>query len=304
MIHSQGGARVVALAAVSLATVLGGLACSSAKRAPATAADGTPATLASARRLRYFLVPDLVISADRGVTVPPALEQELRDWIRRSLVRANLFLVADAGQPHDAQLRMSANLRGSALIMHGSATLQVLGDGALVEDVTSGDAMHARSSFAEGVSRSVVEAFARSRRIAAFADARVAAAAARAQTSGASPPPGPAAIAPPAVPSGALVSPDAKLAAARDHSQQGAAYYDVNRFQEAYAAFEASYLLHQDPALLYNMAQCQRKLGNSEEALRLFKTYLRNAPTGPFRGDAEKWVRQLEGSKKAVQTGR
>jgi tetratricopeptide (TPR) repeat protein len=92
----------------------------------------------------------------------------------------------------------------------------------------------------------------------------------------------------------ATAPPAGGTAAARAHTRQGSAYYDLNRFREAYTEFEQAYLLEQDPALLYNMGQCQRKLGNSEEALHFYKTYLRRAPQGPSSAEAEKRIRELE----------
>src|SRR6185436_205870 len=70
-------------------------------------------------------------------------------------------------------------------------------------------------------------------------------------------------------------------AAARARARQGQAFYDLKRFQEAYLEYEQAYLIEQDPALLYNMGQCQRKLGNNEEALHFYRTYLRRVPKGP-----------------------
>ena len=71
-------------------------------------------------------------------------------------------------------------------------------------------------------------------------------------------------------------------------------FYDLKRFQEAFGEFEQAYLIEQDPALLYDMAQCQRKLGNNEEALHFYKTYLRRVPKGPSAVEAEKRAREIE----------
>ena len=98
------------------------------------------------------------------------------------------------------------------------------------------------------------------------------------------PPVGP----PPADPAGL------STAAARAHAKQGLAFYDLKRFQEAFGEFEQAYLIEQDPALLYDMAQCQRKLGNNEEALHFYKTYLRRVPKGPSAVEAEKRAREIE----------
>src|SRR4029077_12416361 len=84
------------------------------------------------------------------------------------------------------------------------------------------------------------------------------------------------------------------IAAARAHARQGLAFYDLNHFQQAYDEYEQAYLIEQDPALLYNMGQCQRKLGNNDEALHFYRTYVRRAPKGPVSIEAEKRIRELE----------
>jgi tetratricopeptide (TPR) repeat protein len=89
------------------------------------------------------------------------------------------------------------------------------------------------------------------------------------------------------------------IAAAKAHTKQGAAYYDLGRYADADAEFEAAYLIEQDPALLYNMGQCQRKMGRSEEAVHFFRTYLRRSPNGPFAAAAEKRIKEIEGEARA-----
>jgi tetratricopeptide (TPR) repeat protein len=88
--------------------------------------------------------------------------------------------------------------------------------------------------------------------------------------------------------------PGSSTAAARAHARQGLAFYDLKRFQEAFGEFEQAYLIEQDPALLYDMAQCQRKLGNNEDALHFYRTYLRRVPKGPSAVEAEKRAREIE----------
>jgi tetratricopeptide (TPR) repeat protein len=111
------------------------------------------------------------------------------------------------------------------------------------------------------------------------------------------PPPAPeGSVTPPPLgsPPGAADPAGSSTAAARAHAKQGLALYDLKRFQEAFGEFEQAYLIEQDPALLYDMAQCQRKLGNSEEALHFYKTYLRRVPKGPSAVEAEKRAREIE----------
>jgi tetratricopeptide (TPR) repeat protein len=74
-----------------------------------------------------------------------------------------------------------------------------------------------------------------------------------------------------------------------DAAAQARAHY-----QKANSYYEAAYELKNDPAFLYNLAQSNRLAGNSEQALRFYKTYLRKAPKGPFRAETEAFIAQLE----------
>ena len=104
----------------------------------------------------------------------------------------------------------------------------------------------------------------------------------------------PAQAPPPLPPTG----PDG-IAAAKAHTKQGAAYYDLGRYADANAEFENAYLIEQDPALLYNMGQCQRKLGKSDEAVHFFRTYLRRSPNGPFASAAAQRIKEIDVETKA-----
>src|SRR6476659_5013199 len=90
-------------------------------------------------------------------------------------------------------------------------------------------------------------------------------------------------------------------AAAREHYQKGTAFYDLGRYADAIREFEAAYELKNDPALLYNLAQSNRLAGNAEQALRLYKTYLRYVPKAPNRAEIEERITTLEQQVAAAQ---
>lgn len=177
--------------------------------------------------------------------------------------------------------------------------MRVMADGKVVDEWSTGDHVEPAAGFARTLARELVEAMVHSTRLAAHADAATGHRAAVASAPTAAPPPPPP---PPDTGAGRtqLVStgpgpgapPD--ITAARAHARQGAAFYDLQRFQEAYTEFEQAYLIEQDPALLYNMGQCQKKLGNAEEALHFYKTYLRRAPDGPSSIEAQKRIKEIE----------
>ena len=85
-------------------------------------------------------------------------------------------------------------------------------------------------------------------------------------------------------------------AAAREHAQKATTFYKLAKYDDAIAEFEAAYEAKSDPALLYNIAQCHRLAGHDSEALRLYRNYLKDAPRGPYRAQAEQWIAALEKS--------
>ena len=71
--------------------------------------------------------------------------------------------------------------------------------------------------------------------------------------------------------------------------------YSVGHFAEASALFEEAYELDPAPILLFNVAQSQRRLGNSERALLFYRRYLEGAPAdAPERAEAANHIRELD----------
>ena len=95
----------------------------------------------------------------------------------------------------------------------------------------------------------------------------------------------PAAAAPP--------TPDEK-AKAREHYQKGLVHYDIKEFSEALAEFKNAYRVVQDPAFLFNIAQCYRKLGQDIEALDYYRNYARRFPNAPNRGEVDRRIQEIE----------
>jgi tetratricopeptide (TPR) repeat protein len=95
----------------------------------------------------------------------------------------------------------------------------------------------------------------------------------------------PAAAAPP--------TPDEK-AKAREHYQKGLVHYDIKEFSEALAEFKNAYRVVQDPAFLFNIAQCYRKLGQDIEALDYYRNYARRFPNAPNRSEVDRRIQEIE----------
>lgn len=65
---------------------------------------------------------------------------------------------------------------------------------------------------------------------------------------------------------------------ARAAFQRGQTEYNLGNFASAATYFEETYRLKPVPALLFNIAQCYRLVGNMEKAAQTYRSYLRNAP--------------------------
>jgi tetratricopeptide (TPR) repeat protein len=74
----------------------------------------------------------------------------------------------------------------------------------------------------------------------------------------------------------ALVSPEAKL-----HVAVGIDHYNAGRYQEAVKEFELAYRLSSRPALLFNIARAESKLGHEEAAIAFLRRYLEERPNAP-----------------------
>jgi tetratricopeptide (TPR) repeat protein len=81
---------------------------------------------------------------------------------------------------------------------------------------------------------------------------------------------------------------------ARQAYDEGRRRYDLNEFASALEAFKRAYLNYEDPAFLFNIAQCQRQLGKKEDAIRFYRSYLRNKPDAPNRDEIKAIVAKLE----------
>ena len=277
----------------------------------------TPPTLVSERKVRYAVLGPVVVTAAPVITVPEAIPSDLQEWVRRYMEQVGLRVVADAAQPHELDVHLALNVAGAAVLMRGTATMDVSAGAEAIAKIVTDERIDPASGFGRSLARDLVESLVHAGAVATAADTSAA--------SGNVPPPppppesgskdaAPAPAPPPEAPAptsagtettASLVTPAPAppplpptgpdgIAAAKAHTKQGAAYYDLGRYADANTEFESAYLIEQDPALLYNMGQCQRKLGKSEEAVHFFRTYLRRSPTGPFASSATQRIKEIE----------
>lgn len=80
---------------------------------------------------------------------------------------------------------------------------------------------------------------------------------------------------------------DAATAQAKERWKSGTRHYDLAEYAAALDDFKEAYRLREDPAFVFNIAQCHRFLGNHEDAIRFYQTYLRQSPAASNRADVE-----------------
>jgi hypothetical protein len=83
------------------------------------------------------------------------------------------------------------------------------------------------------------------------------------------------------------------------HYKKGRSLYNVSEYRAALDEFKQAYVLHEDPAFLYNIAQCHRQLGNHREAITFYKRFLNESPRAPNRREIERLIGDLEEKAKA-----
>lgn len=76
---------------------------------------------------------------------------------------------------------------------------------------------------------------------------------------------------------------DADTRAAKTHFQRGEKLFNLGKFDLALVEYEAAYDRKPLPGFLYNIAQCQRNLGNFKEAIFGYRNYLRQVPDADNR---------------------
>ena len=70
----------------------------------------------------------------------------------------------------------------------------------------------------------------------------------------------------------------ADAASSRAHFDKGRALFEVDEYRKAIAEFKAAHIEKPDPAFLYNIAECYRRLDEVPEALQFYRRFLATAP--------------------------
>jgi tetratricopeptide (TPR) repeat protein len=81
---------------------------------------------------------------------------------------------------------------------------------------------------------------------------------------------------------------------AREEFKTGARYFEIADYPRALEHFKTAYVAFEDPAILFNIAQCERLLNHKPEALRAYRIYLQKKPDSPNRADIENIIATLQ----------
>ena len=86
----------------------------------------------------------------------------------------------------------------------------------------------------------------------------------------------------------------ADKAKAAEAFRAGTQHYDLGEYDQALAAFKEAYRNFEDPAILYNIAQCYRQRGDGAQAIRSYRMYLIKEPNAPNAEEVRGLIRSLE----------
>jgi iron complex outermembrane receptor protein len=82
---------------------------------------------------------------------------------------------------------------------------------------------------------------------------------------------------------------------AKRHFANGESLFRAGDYKSAIAEFKAADRLVTSPILAFNIGLCHEKLGEPEQAISLYKTYLERRPDAPNRAQVEGRIARLEG---------
>ena len=97
-----------------------------------------------------------------------------------------------------------------------------------------------------------------------------------------------------AMPGASRAQPDPAVGLARSLYEKGQRQYDLGHFADARQLFESAYQAKAAPALLFNIAQCHRKLGDLRSAASLYRSFLRTDPGNGGASLARDLLQQVE----------
>ena len=92
--------------------------------------------------------------------------------------------------------------------------------------------------------------------------------------------------------------------AAKRHYDRGQKLYNLQKFEEALEQYQKAFDAAPLPGFLFNIAQCQRNLGDYDAAIFSYKRFLRLDPESQKREQVEELIEELEQKKAEGDTER
>lgn len=269
-----------------LAAATAWLACGGSQAAPPPAAGppAAPRPEQTVSVLRVHVASDVAIVTDGNTDAN--LAEKLKSAVEVELGRRGLRVSPSHDKTADLTLRIETRVRGAVYFLRGHVGLTAERAGVAVATAVTEDEIHRDGEFVAVMAEKAVSTLLASPALREFADRRVP----RREPSRERAVPRPQPVV-------AKVSPEAQ---AKAHYGRGTSYYNLGRYGEALTEYEAAYLAVQDPPFLFNIAQCQRKMGKDEEALAAYRSYLRVAPNAPNRPEVQKRIAELEKETRAA----
>ncbi len=87
---------------------------------------------------------------------------------------------------------------------------------------------------------------------------------------------------------------DASTKSAKRHFDRGQKLFNLGKFDEALDEYQQAYEAKSIPAILFNIGQCYRNLGDFDAAVFSFKKYLKLEPEAENREQVEEYIEELE----------
>jgi tetratricopeptide (TPR) repeat protein len=100
-----------------------------------------------------------------------------------------------------------------------------------------------------------------------------------------------------AVPVRTAYADDPATRASRRHHERGEKLFALGKFDEALEEYQTAYDAKPLPAILYNVGQAYRNLGDLDQAIFSFKKYLKLEPEAENREAVERLIEDLEDQK-------
>jgi hypothetical protein len=304
-----------------VALAMGNVDCASVSPPGAAGTSPVASGLRSQRRLTYRLAGPVVVAESGAVGAAPEIDKALRIDVRRDMRELGLEVDGDPALGHDLTIHLSASVQGVGRLARARASLWLMTDGQLLEQIRSDEVIESPERLSDALARNLVERLAQSPRTAEYANALYGRrlrplrdtvgrhSLGRGDEMAGMPPiemlnfgnesrgayrrttEGRSELALPAP------TPEAARASAQAEMQKAHGLLAAGQARDAYAAFEAAYLLEGSAEPLFGMAESLLAAGAKQQAVIFYRAYLRRAePNSPEAAKASAQVTALEPS--------